>query len=285
MATLLDGRATAKSVLEEVQREVESLKTEGILPKLVVIVVGEDPASAVYVRHKQKACEKVGMDSEKLSYPAEITQEELLAKIGELNADPKVHGMIVQLPLPKHINADEVIKHIDPYKDVDGFHAYNVGKMVTNKAYEDLASCTPKGMIRILEAYDIDPSGMDAVVIGRSNIVGKPIGTMLLNRNATVTTCHSRTKNLSKYTQDADLIVVAVGRPKFLKADMVKEGAIILDVGINRMEDGTLCGDADFDELEPKVAAITPVPGGVGPMTVACLLLNTVTAARKQANL
>jgi len=285
MATLLDGRVVADSLLLEIKKELESLKAQGILTKLVVIVVGENAASAVYVRHKEKACEKVGMESEKITYPSDITQEVLLKKIEELNKDNSINGIIVQLPLPDHIDPDVVIKAIDPCKDVDGFHAYNVGKMLINKKYESLAPCTPKGIIKILEAHNIDPSGMDAVVIGRSNIVGKPIVLMLLNRNATVTICHSRTKNLSKYTKDADLIVVAVGKPKLLTADMVKEGVVVIDVGMNRLENGKLAGDVDFEKVEAKASAITPVPRGVGPMTVACLLSNTVSAAKKQANL
>ncbi|OGJ42056.1 bifunctional methylenetetrahydrofolate dehydrogenase/methenyltetrahydrofolate cyclohydrolase [Candidatus Peregrinibacteria bacterium RIFCSPLOWO2_01_FULL_48_20] len=285
MATLLDGRSVSDSLLTEVKQEIDALKSKGIAPKLVVIVVGENPASQVYVRKKQEACEKVGILSERVSLPESVTQAELLAKIEELNKDASVSGMIVQLPLPAHIEEPLVIKAINPYKDVDGFHAYNIGKMFLNKDFEDMAPCTPKGVIKLLDFYKIDVSGMDAVVIGKSNIVGKPMSVMLLNRGATVTTCHSRTKNLLKYTADADLIVVAVGKAGFLKAEMVKEGAVVVDVGINRLESGKIVGDADFEGLEGKVAAITPVPGGIGPMTVACLLQNTVTAAKKQANL
>lgn len=285
MAQILDGRAVSDSLLAEVSQEIEALKSKGISPKLVVIVVGEDPASAVYVGKKEEACKKVGMLSERVALPSSISQEELLKKIDELNKDVTVTGMIVQLPLPKGIDAPLVIKAIDPYKDVDGFHAYNVGKMFLSKDFEDMSPCTPKGITKILDFYKIDVAGMDAVVIGRSNIVGKPMTAMLLNRDATVTCCHSRTKNLLKYTKEADLVVVAVGRPKFLTADMVKEGAIVIDVGMHRMEDGKLCGDADLESMKDKVAAYTPVPGGVGPMTVACLLMNTVTAAKKQAKL
>ena len=285
MATLLDGRSVSDSLLTEVKQEIDALKSKGIAPKLVVIVVGENPASQVYVRKKQEACEKVGILSERVAFPESVTQAELLAKIEELNKDASVSGMIVQLPLPAHIEEPLVIKAINPYKDVDGFHAYNIGKMFLNKDFEDMAPCTPKGVIKLLDFYKIDVSGMDAVVIGKSNIVGKPMSVMLLNRGATVTICHSRTKNLLKYTADADLIVVAVGKAGFLKAEMVKEGAVVVDVGINRLESGKIVGDADFEGLEGKVAAITPVPGGIGPMTVACLLQNTVTAAKKQANL
>ncbi len=285
MATLLDGRVVSDSLLAQVKSDVESLKAKGVTPKLVVLFVGENAASQVYVGKKQEACERVGMLSERLDFPADITQEALLAEIQKLNRDPSVTGMIVQLPIPQHIDPALVIKAIDPYKDVDGFHAYNVGKMLLSADFEDLAPCTPKGITKILDHYEIDVKGMDAVVIGRSNIVGKPMSVMLLNRDATVTTCHSRTKNLLKYTRDADLLVVAVGKPKFLTGDMIKEGAIVIDVGMHRLDDGKLCGDVDFESVEPKASKITPVPGGVGPMTVACLLMNTVTAAKKQANL
>ncbi len=285
MPTLLDGRIVSDSLLTEVKKEVDVLKSKGFSPKLVVIVVGENPASKVYVKKKQEACGQVGILSELVLLPESVTEQELLAKIEGLNKDAAVTGMIVQLPLPKHISEPLVIKAINPYKDVDGFHAYNVGKMFLSKDFENMAPCTPKGIIKILEYYKIDVSGMDAVVIGKSNIVGKPMAVMLMNRGATVTTCHSRTKNLLKYSGDADLIVVAVGKPGFLKPDMVKEGAIVVDVGINRLENGKLVGDADFEGLQSKVSAITPVPGGVGPMTVACLLENTVTAAKKQHNL
>lgn len=285
MAKVLDGRAVSDSLLAQVKAEVEALKSEGISPKLVVVVVGDDPASAVYVGKKEEACKKVGMLSERVALPASTTQAELLAKIDELNKDKSVTGMIVQLPLPQGIEAPLVIKAIDPYKDVDGFHAYNVGKMFLSKDFEDMAPCTPKGITRILDFYGIDVKGMDAVVLGRSNIVGKPMTAMLLNRDATVTCCHSRSKDLKRYTTAADLVVVAVGKPGFLTADMVKEGAIVIDVGMHRSADGKLCGDADLEGLKDKVSAYTPVPGGVGPITVACLLENTVTAAKKQAKL
>lgn len=285
MASLLDGRVVSDSLLAEVKRDVEELKQKGILPKLVVILVGENPASQVYVRKKQEACEKVGMLSERLDLPDSISEPELLAKIQELNSNHEVTGMILQLPLPAHIDAPKVIKAIAPDKDVDGFHAYNVGKMFLSAEFENMSPCTPKGITKILEYYKIDVKGMDVVVIGRSNIVGKPMGMMLLNRDATVTMCHSRTKNLLKYTRDADLVVVAVGKERFLTGDMVKEGAIVIDVGMHRLPDGKLCGDVDFESVEPKASMITPVPGGVGPMTVACLLMNTVTAAKKQAKL
>jgi len=285
MTTLLDGRAVSDSLLTAVTKEVAALKSRGISPKLVVLVVGENPASQVYVRKKEEACAKVGILSERVAMPESVTQEELLAKIEALNKDAAVTGMIVQLPLPKHIEEPKVIKAIDPYKDVEGFHAYNVGKMLLSKDFEELSPCTPKGIIKILEFYKIDVAGMDCVVIGRSNIVGKPMAMMLLNRDATVTSCHRRTKDLARYTKEADLIVVAVGKPNLLTADMVKEGVVVIDVGMNRLEDGKLVGDVDFEGVKAKASAITPVPGGVGPMTVACLLESTVTAAKKQANL
>lgn len=279
----MDGRAVSDSLLSEVKGRVDEMKARSILPKLTVVLVGDDPASQVYVKMKENACKKTGILSERISLPAETTQEELLMKVEELNKDASVNGFIVQVPLPAHIDTPKIMKAINPYKDVDGFTAYNVGKMVISKKFEDLAPCTPLGIIKILEFYGYDVAGKDVCVIGRSDIVGKPVASMLLNRDATVTICHSRTKNLLKFTREADLVVIAIGKPKFLKADMVKEGAVIVDVGINRMEDGTLVGDADYDELFGKVSMITPVPGGVGPMTVACLLLNTVKAAGKES--
>lgn len=285
MPILLDGRVVSDALLTQVEKDVEDLKKSNVFPKLVVLVVGEDPASQVYVRKKEEACQKVGIQSERIALAADASQEEVLAVIDRLNNDATVSGMIVQLPLPTQINPSLVIKTIRPEKDVDGFQAYNLGKMFLSQEFENMAPCTPKGITKILEYYDIDVSGMDAVVIGRSNIVGKPMTTMLLNRDATVTCCHSRTKNVSKYTKDADLIVVAVGKPGFLSPDMVKEGAIVIDVGMNRTEDGKLVGDADLEGMKDKLKAYTPVPGGVGPMTVACLLMNTVTAAKKQGTL
>ncbi len=285
MTTLLNGREASDSLLKEVQQNLAELEQTGVRLRLVVVTVGEDPASKVYVGHKEKAAHKVGMDFDWIKLDESCSEEALLAKVDELNADPQVTGMIVQLPLPKHIDAARVIKQINPYKDVDGFHAYNVGKMLLSKDFEDLAPCTPKGIITLLDRNNIELEGKNAVVIGRSNIVGKPIAMMLLNRNATVTICHSRTQDLSQFTREADLIVVAVGKAHLLTADMVKEGVVIVDVGMNRLEDGRLVGDVDFDAVKDKASAITPVPGGVGPMTVATLLANTVTAHQKQVNL
>ena len=274
---ILDGKATSASILDSLKPKVEELK-----PCMAVIMVGDNPASKVYVKNKERACEKTGIEYKEFLFPSEATQEEVLAKIDDINNDPSIHGLIVQLPVPKHIEVPEILKSIDPKKDVDGFTAYNTGKMVASPEFEDLPPATPGGMIRMLEEYNIDPSGMNVVVIGRSNIVGKPIATMLTNRSATVTICHSRTKDINFYTQNADMIVAAVGIPKFVKADMVKDGAIILDVGINRDKDGSLCGDVDFEAVKDKCSFITPVPGGVGPMTIAQLMVNVVRAAKRQ---
>lgn len=285
MAIIMDGRLVSDFLLRDVAHEVELLKAKGVLPKLVVVLVGKDPASEIYVQKKEDACQTVGILSEVLRFPDTITQEELLKKIDELNNDKSVNGFIVQVPLPKHIDTPLIMKAINPYKDVDGFHAYNVGKMVISKEFEDLTPCTPQGVIKMLEYYNVDLAGKNVTVIGRSSSVGKPVANMLINRDATVTVCHSRTKNLFKFTGDADLIIVAVGRPKFLTLDMIKDGAIIVDVGINRMDDGKVVGDVDFESVSKKASMITPVPGGVGPMTVACLLLNTVKASKKQLSI
>ncbi|MBU0981163.1 bifunctional 5,10-methylene-tetrahydrofolate dehydrogenase/5,10-methylene-tetrahydrofolate cyclohydrolase [Patescibacteria group bacterium] len=282
MVQILDGLKVSESVLEQVKKDVVELEVEGIMPKLVVVVVGEDPGSQVYVGHKEKACKNVGILFEKRAFDASISQEDLIKVVEELNEDKSVHGFIVQLPLPKHISVPLINKAIDPRKDVDGFTAYNLGKMFISQEFEDMAPCTPKGIIKILDYYNVDVSGMDAVVVGRSNIVGKPIASMLLNRGATVAVCHSKTKNLTVYTKWADLLVVAAGVPNLINEDMVKEGSVIIDVGMNRLENGKLCGDVNFDTVKDKVAAITPVPGGVGPMTVACLMESVAVAARKQ---
>lgn len=284
MATLLNGREVADSLLDAVKKDVEKLKSNGVSPRLAVLIWSGNSSGQIYVKNKEKACEQVGIESVRIDLADDVTQEEILAKIEELNKDASINGLIVQLPLPPHIDYPKILKAVDPYKDVDGFHAYNMGKMLLDKDFEDLAPCTPKGMIIILEKYKIDVSGMDAVVIGRSNIVGKPMAMMLANRGATVTICHSKTKDVAKFTKDADLIVVAVGKAGFLTANMIKKGVVILDVGINRV-DGKVVGDVDFESVEKIAGAITPVPGGVGPMTVACLLANTVTAVRKQHNM
>lgn len=280
---LLDGKLVSKSVLEEVKGELRELSAK---PKLVVVLVGDDPASQTYVKMKKKACEEVGIEWEQINLePSDVTTESLIEKIEELNKDDSVNGILVQLPLPGHVYTPDVIKAVDPYKDVDGFHAYNIGKMFLSTEFEDLVPCTPKGVIRILDHYKIDVRGMDAVVVGHSNVVGKPMSTMLLNRGATVTTCHIDTKDLKSHTSRADLLVVAVGKAGLITADMVKDGAIVVDVGINRLEDGKIVGDVDFPEVSGKTKYITPVPGGVGPMTVACLMANTLTAYKKHLNL
>lgn len=284
MPTILNGREVADSLLDAVKKDVDFLKSEGVAPKLAVLLWTGNEAGKVYVKNKEKACERVGIESVRIDLDDKVAQERLLSKIEELNKDSTVNGIIVQLPLPAGIDVPKVLKAVDPYKDVDGFHAYNMGKMMLDKDFEDLAPCTPKGMIKILEHYKIDVAGMDAVVVGKSNIVGKPMALMLMNRGATVTVCHSKTKDVSRFTREADLVVVAVGKAGFLKKDMIKPGAVILDVGINRV-DGKLAGDVAFDEVSQVASAITPVPGGVGPMTVACLMANTVTAAKKQHNM
>ena len=282
MATIIDGKLVSSEVRKKIASEVQEFKEKtGITPGLAVILVGNDPASAVYVRNKHRGCEEAGMNSYQIYLPEETTEEELLSKIEELNKDENVHGILVQLPLPKHISEDKVIAKISEEKDVDAFNESNVGKIVTGK-YSFLP-CTPAGIMELLKFYNVDISGKECVVIGRSNIVGKPMALLLLAENGTVTVCHSRTKNLSDVTRRADILVVAIGRANFVKADMVKEGAVVVDVGINRLENGKLAGDVDFAEVEPIASMITPVPGGVGPMTISMLLKNTLTAAKNHA--
>lgn len=278
--TLIDGKNISKKVKEEAKNETSNLKEKGIIPTLAVILVGEDKASQTYVRSKEKACELCGIKSLAFKLSQNTTQDELLKLIKKLNLDKEVDGILVQLPLPKHINTNDILKEIDPDKDVDGFHAINVGKLVSG--LDGFVPCTPLGVMRLFKEYDIDLNGKNAVVIGRSNIVGKPMANLLLNANATVTITHSKTKNLQHFTKNADIIVAAIGKPKFLKADMVKDGAIVIDVGINRLDDGSLVGDVDFEEVKDKCQFITPVPGGVGPMTIAMLLNNTLISAKKR---
>lgn len=280
MYKLIDGKEVSNHVKTKVREEVELLKEKGIEPALAVIIVGNDPASRVYVNNKKKACEFTGMRSVEYAMPEETTEEELLSVIDKLNADESINGILCQLPVPKHISEKAVIERISPKKDVDVFSAENVGKMWQGDY--DMASCTPMGVIELLDYYGIDVCGKNCVIIGRSNIVGKPMASLLLERSATVTICHSRTKNLSEITSKADLIVAAVGRAKFVTVDMVKEGAIVVDVGINRNEDGKLCGDVDFENVKDKCEFITPVPGGCGPMTIAVLMKNTLLACKKQ---
>ena len=282
MARILSGKEFAARIKEDAARGVAELKAAGVLPRLAVIIVGSDPASEVYVRNKQRTCEELGIRSDHIALPAETTKEELLACIEELNVDPEVHGILVQLPLPAQIAEDEeeILSHIDPRKDVDGFHPVNVGHLVLGAP--GLRPCTPAGCIRMLDYAGIPIEGAHAVIIGRSNIVGKPMAHLLLERDATVTICHSRTQNLAAIARTADILVAAVGRPHFVTADMVKEGATVIDVGINRIAPKKLVGDVDFDAAAAVAGAITPVPGGVGLLTVAMLMENVVQAAKAQ---
>lgn len=280
MAVIIDGKKISQEIKDEVKAKAEHLKAAGIEPCLAVILVGEDPASRVYVRNKKRACEYCGIKSLSYELPESTTEEELLALVDKLNNDKSCNGILVQLPLPKHINEEKVLLKIKPEKDVDGFHPYNVGLLSIGSA--DLKACTPAGCIELIKRSGIDICGKNCVVVGRSNIVGKPVGMLLLAENGTVTTCHSKTKNMAEVCANADILVVAIGKEKFIKADMIKEGAVIIDVGINRMEDGKLCGDVDFDEAVTKAGYITPVPGGVGPMTIAMLMNNCITACEKQ---
>lgn len=283
MANIIDGKAISLQIKDEVKAEAAALAAKGVEPCLAVILVGENPASQVYVRNKKKACEYCGIKSLSYELSAETTEEELLGLIDELNANKECNGILVQLPLPKHIDENKVLLKILPEKDVDGFHPYNVGLLSIGKA--DLKACTPAGCIELIKRSGVDITGKNCVVVGRSNIVGKPVGMLLLSENGTVTTCHSKTKDIKAVCKEADILVAAVGIPKFVKGDMVKEGACVIDVGINRMDNGKLCGDVDFDEAEKKAGCITPVPGGVGPMTIAMLMNNCIVACKKQNNL
>lgn len=280
-ATILEGKIFAAQIREKVKTELEALKAEyGVVPGLAVIIVGEDPASRVYVANKHKACEEIGIYSEIIRLPENVTKQELLDKISQLNSDAKIHGILVQLPLPQHLRPfeKEIMNFISSDKDVDGFHPVNAGKLAIGE--EHLVPCTPHGCIKMLEYAGISVSGKRAVIIGRSNIVGKPMFHLLLSRNATVTVCHSRTENLAAITREADILVAAVGKPHFVTKDMVKPGAVVIDVGINRIAEKKLVGDVDFDAVKSVAGAITPVPGGVGLLTIAMLLFNTVKAAQ-----
>ena len=279
--TIIDGKKVSSELREDIKGQVEIFKKSfGLTPGLAVILVGNNPASAVYVRNKHKACLDTGINSYQIELPEDTTEDELLSKIDELNNDEKVNGILVQLPLPKHISEEKVINRILPQKDVDAFHPENVGKILIGK-YSFLP-CTPAGIIELLNYYNVDVQSKNCVVIGRSNIVGKPMALLLLEKNGTVTVCHSKTKGLKDICLGADIIVVAIGKAGFLTADMVKPGAVVIDVGINRLEDGKLVGDVCFDEVSKKTSMITPVPGGVGPMTITMLLKNTLTAAKNQ---
>ncbi len=276
MATILSGIELSQQLLAEQKLEVERMLALGLTPGLAVVLVGEDPASEIYVRNKGRACEAIGIQSTTIKLPGDVQQEDLLKIVDDLNADDAIHGILVQLPLPKHICEDEVLLSILPEKDVDGFHIQNAGKLFTG--LPGMKPCTPKGILYMLKSIGVELSGKHAVVIGRSNIVGKPIAMMLLNENCTVTMCHSRTKDLPSITRQADIIVVAIGKPRFLTADMVKEGAMVIDVGINRI-DGKVVGDVDFEQVQHVAGYITPVPGGVGKMTISMLMQNTLEAA------
>ena len=276
MAKLIDGKKISAEIKDELKAEVTTLKAKGKNICLAVIQVGNDPASSVYVGNKKKACAYIGIDSASYELPEETTEAELLALIGKLNADPKINGILVQLPVPKHINEDHIIQAIDPKKDVDGFHPQSVGALSIGQP--GFVSCTPAGVIQLLKRSGVEITGKECVVIGRSNIVGKPMAMLLLRENGTVTVCHSKTADLKSVTKRADILVVAIGRPKMIDASYVKEGAVVIDVGIHRDENNKLCGDVDFASVEPVAGAITPVPGGVGPMTIAMLMHNCVDA-------
>jgi len=279
---ILDGKALSKRIKDNLKEEVAKLKEEGVKVGLSVIIVGDDPASRVYVNNKKKACEEIGIYSEEYALPSEATEQEVIDIINTLNERDDISGILVQLPLPKHINETNIINAISYKKDVDAFHPVNVGKIMTGDF--DFLPCTPAGVMELIKESGVSVEGKECVVIGRSNIVGKPQAMLLLHQNGTVTICHSKTKNLKEVTKRADILVAAVGRPKFVTADMVKEGAVVIDVGINRTEEGKLVGDVDFENVKDTAYAITPVPGGVGPMTIAMLMKNTVKAARLLAN-
>lgn len=280
MATIIDGKLLAKKIRESLKVECDKLKLEGINPKLGVIMVGDNPASKVYVRNKSKACTDVGIDYQEYLLPKETTQEELIHLIKNLNQDNETNGILLQSPLPMHLNINEAFKAITYMKDVDGFTPSSVGKLCIGE--DTFISCTPHGVMKMFEEYNIDLAGKDVVILGRSNIVGKPLIQCCLQKNATVTVCHSKTKNLKEHTKKADIIISAIGQAKFVKADMIKDGAVVIDVGINRDENGKITGDVDFESVEKKASYITPVPGGVGPVTIAMLMNNVIKATKEQ---
>ena len=283
MAQILDGKAVSQRIKDELKKEVSALKEKGVEAGLAVVIVGDNPASRVYVNSKKKACAEIGILSVEYALKEETTEEELLSLVRKLNDDSTINGILVQLPLPKHINEETIINAIAPEKDVDAFHPVNVGKIMIGNF--DFLPCTPAGVMELIKESNIELEGKNCVVVGRSNIVGKPQSMLLLHKNATVTICHSKTKNLKEVCKGADVLVVAVGRANMVTADMVKEGAVVIDVGMNRLPDKKLCGDVDFENVSKVASAITPVPGGVGPMTIAMLMKNTVTAAKKANNL
>ncbi len=280
MSTIIDGKALAKKTRENLKIECDELRKKGITPKLAVIMVGNNPASKVYVRNKSKACNEVGIEYEEYLLEEDISQEELLELINKLNKNKEINGILLQSPIPQHLNINEAFKAISDLKDVDGFNPISVGKLCIGE--DTFVSCTPYGVIRMFEEYNIDLTGKDVVILGRSNIVGKPLIQCCLQKNATVTVCHSKTKNIEEHTKRADVIIAAIGKSKFVTADMVKDGVVIIDVGINRGEDGKLTGDVDFENIEKKASYITPVPGGVGPMTIAMLMNNVIKATKEQ---
>ena len=279
MSEIINGKELSKKIKKELKEKVKELKEKGINPKLAVIMVGDDAGSQVYVRNKSKACEKVGIEFEEYLFEDKLQEKELLQLIEKLNLDDSVHGILLQSPVPKHIDINKAFRTISPDKDVDGFNPINVGNLSIGE--DAFISCTPYGIVKMLEEYNIETVGKKAVILGRSNIVGKPMIQCMLNKNSTVTVCHSKTKDIEEEVKRADIVIAAIGKPKFVKAHMVKEGAVVIDVGINRLEDGTICGDVDYDEVSKKASYITPVPGGVGPMTIAMLLSNLVKAAKK----
>ncbi|WP_017755724.1 bifunctional methylenetetrahydrofolate dehydrogenase/methenyltetrahydrofolate cyclohydrolase FolD [Calidifontibacillus oryziterrae] len=278
-AKIISGKEIANDLREKMKEEVNNLKKQGLTPGLAVILVGDDPASHSYVKGKKKACEEIGIYNKAIEHPASLTEEQLLSEIDQLNEDDSIHGILVQLPLPSHIDEKKVIERILPEKDVDGFHPINVGRMMTGQ--KALISCTPYGVLKMVQLQNIEIEGKHVVVIGRSNIVGKPVGQLFLNENATVTYCHSKTKNLKEITKQADILIVAVGRANFIGKEYIKEGAVVIDVGVNRLPTGKLCGDVIFDEAKDVASFITPVPGGVGPLTITMLMHNTIEAAKQ----
>ena len=282
MAIIIDGKELAKKTRQNLKIECDELKNKGINPRLAVIMVGDNPASKVYVRNKSKACQEVGVEYEEYLLDSNITQKDLIDLIKKLNNDKNINGILLQSPIPKHLDINEAFRTIDYHKDVDGFHPMNVGKLTLGQ--DTFVSCTPYGVMRMFEEYNIDLCGKNVVILGRSNIVGKPLSQCCLNKNATVTICHSKTQNTKKITKEADIVIAAIGKPKFITQDMVKDGAVIIDVGINRNENGKIVGDVDFENVKEKASYITPVPGGVGPMTIAMLINNVIKAAKIQNN-
>lgn len=278
MAEIINGKELAKKVRKELKEEVKELKEKGINPKLAVIMVGNDPGSTVYVRNKSKACEKTGIEFEEFLFDDQTSEDKLLEVINKLNSDDSIHGILLQSPVPKHININKAFRTISPNKDVDGFNPVNVGNLTIGE--DAFISCTPYGIVKMLEEYNIETEGKNTVILGRSNIVGKPMIQCMLNKNSTVTVCHSKTKNIKEIVKNGDIVIAAIGKPKFVTADMIKDGAVVIDVGINRLEDGSILGDVDYENVAKKASFITPVPGGVGPMTIAMLLNNVVKAAK-----